>query len=74
VHCSIDKPLLDDQGVRLVNFTRLMTFGDNQANGNNDVNWCVWTGWTWGSFLRETTPGATHNGSGLWETMQCNSH
>ena len=27
------------QGRRLENFTRLETFGDNQANGNNDVNW-----------------------------------
>ncbi|HEY0581245.1 MAG TPA: hypothetical protein VGE94_03625, partial [Chloroflexota bacterium] len=35
----IDKPLLDSQGRRLENFTRLETFGDNQANGNNDVNW-----------------------------------
>jgi hypothetical protein len=35
----IDKPLLDTQGRRLENFTRLETFGDNQANGNNDVNW-----------------------------------
>ena len=35
----IDKPLLDAQGRRLENFTRLETFGDNQANGNNDVNW-----------------------------------
>ncbi len=35
----IDKPLLDAQGRRLENFTRLETFGDNPANGNNDVNW-----------------------------------
>jgi hypothetical protein len=35
----IDKPLLDTAGRRLENFTRLETFGDNQANGNNDVNW-----------------------------------
>lgn len=35
----IDKPLLDAQGHRLENFTRVETFGDNQANGNNDVNW-----------------------------------
>jgi hypothetical protein len=35
----IDKPLLDAQGRRLENVTRLETFGDNQANGNNDVNW-----------------------------------
>jgi hypothetical protein len=35
----IDKPLLDAQGRRLENFTRLETFGDNAANGTNDVNW-----------------------------------
>jgi hypothetical protein len=35
----IDKPLLDDQGRRLENFTRVETFGDNQANGDNDVHW-----------------------------------
>ena len=35
----IDKPLLDALGRRLENFTRVETFGDNQANGNNDVNW-----------------------------------
>jgi len=35
----IDKPLLDSQGRRLENFTRVETFGDNQANGTNDVNW-----------------------------------
>jgi hypothetical protein len=35
----IDKPFLDAQGRRLENFTRLETFGDNQGNGNNDVNW-----------------------------------
>ena len=35
----IDKPFLDDQGRRLENFTRVETFGDNQANGNNDVHW-----------------------------------
>jgi hypothetical protein len=26
-------------GRRLENFTRVETFGDNQANGNNDVHW-----------------------------------
>ena len=36
---TIDKPLLDAKGRRLENFTRVETFGDNQANGNNDVNW-----------------------------------
>jgi hypothetical protein len=35
----IDKPLQDSVGRRLENFTRVETFGDNQANGNNDVNW-----------------------------------
>ncbi len=35
----IDKPFLNSQGQRLENFTRLETFGDNQENGNNDVNW-----------------------------------
>ena len=35
----VDKPLLDDQGRRLENFTRVETFGDNQGNGNNDVHW-----------------------------------
>lgn len=35
----VDRPLLDAQGRRLENFTRVETFGDNQANGTNDVNW-----------------------------------
>jgi len=35
----LDKPFLDAQGRRLENFTRVETFGDNQANGNNDVHW-----------------------------------
>ena len=35
----IDRPLLDAAGRRLENFTRVETFGDNQANGTNDVNW-----------------------------------
>ena len=35
----VDKPLLDALGRRLENFTRVETFGDNQANGTNDVNW-----------------------------------
>ena len=35
----VDKPLLDAQGRRLENFTRVETFGDNQANGVNDVHW-----------------------------------
>jgi hypothetical protein len=35
----VDKPFLDAQGGRLENFTRVETFGDNQANGNNDVHW-----------------------------------
>jgi hypothetical protein len=35
----IDKPLVDTQGRRLENFTRLETFGDNAINGLNDVHW-----------------------------------
>jgi hypothetical protein len=35
----IDKPLLDAQGRRIENFTRVETFGDHQENGNNDVHW-----------------------------------
>ena len=35
----IDKPLLDAQGKRVLNFTRLETEGDNAQNGNNDVHW-----------------------------------
>src|SRR6266567_6725699 len=35
----IDRPLLDAQGRRLENFLRVETFGDNQANGINDVHW-----------------------------------
>jgi hypothetical protein len=35
----VDKPFLDAQGRRLENFTRVETFGDNQGNGNNDVQW-----------------------------------
>jgi hypothetical protein len=35
----LDKPFLDAQGRRLENFTRVETFGDNQGNGNNDVQW-----------------------------------
>ena len=35
----VDRPFLDAAGRRLENFTRLETFGDNQANGNNDVQW-----------------------------------
>jgi hypothetical protein len=35
----IDKPFLDSAGARLENFTRVETFGDNSANGTNDVNW-----------------------------------
>ena len=35
----VDKPLLDSQGRRLENFTRVETFGDNQGNSNNDVHW-----------------------------------
>ena len=35
----VDKPLLDSQGRRLENFTRVETLGDNQGNGTNDVQW-----------------------------------
>jgi hypothetical protein len=35
----VDKPLLDSQGRRVENFTRVETFGDHQENGTNDVNW-----------------------------------
>jgi hypothetical protein len=35
----VDKPFLDSQGRRLENFTRVETFGNNAANGTNDVNW-----------------------------------
>jgi hypothetical protein len=35
----IDRPLLDTSGRRLENFLRVETFGDNQANGDNDVMW-----------------------------------
>ncbi len=35
----VDKPFLNALGQRLENFTRVETFGDNQANGTNDVNW-----------------------------------
>jgi hypothetical protein len=35
----VDKPLLDELGRRLENFTRVETFGDNQGNGNNDAQW-----------------------------------
>jgi len=34
----VDKPLLDSAGKRVVNFTRVETFGDNQPN-LGDVNW-----------------------------------
>lgn len=35
----VDKPFLDSEGQRLENFTRVETFGDNVANGINDVQW-----------------------------------
>jgi hypothetical protein len=38
-YLRIDKPLQDIQGRRLENFTRVETFGDNAANGLNDVQW-----------------------------------
>jgi len=38
-YLRIDKPFLNAKGQRLENFTRVETFGDNQGNGTNDVNW-----------------------------------
>jgi len=35
----IDRPLMNSQGFRVENFTRVETFGDHQEAGNNDVNW-----------------------------------
>ena len=35
----IDKPLQNALGQRVENFTRVETYGDNQGNGTNDVNW-----------------------------------
>jgi hypothetical protein len=35
----VDKPLQDSKGQRVENFTRVETFGDNQANGTNDAQW-----------------------------------
>jgi hypothetical protein len=35
----VDKPLQDSTGKRIENFTRVETFGDNAATGNNDVHW-----------------------------------
>ncbi len=35
----VDKPFQDSLGRRLENFTRVETFGDNAANGNNDASW-----------------------------------
>jgi hypothetical protein len=35
----VDKPLLDASGRRVENFTRVETYGDNAANGLNDVHW-----------------------------------
>jgi hypothetical protein len=35
----VDKPFLDSKGQRLENFTRVETFGNNAANGLNDVQW-----------------------------------
>ncbi len=35
----VDKPFYDSQGRRLQNFTRVETFGDHAATGNNDVQW-----------------------------------
>jgi hypothetical protein len=35
----VDRPFLNAAGQRLENFTRVETFGDNAANGTNDVQW-----------------------------------
>lgn len=35
----IDKPLLDSTGRRVENFTRVETFGNNAAAGNNEAHW-----------------------------------
>jgi len=35
----VDKPFLNAAGLRLENFSRVETFGNNPANGNNDVHW-----------------------------------
>ncbi len=35
----VDRPFLDAAGRRLENFTRVETFGNNAASGNNDVQW-----------------------------------
>lgn len=35
----VDRPLLDEQGQRLETFMRIETFGNNPANGTNDVQW-----------------------------------
>lgn len=35
----IDKPFQDAQGTRLENFTRVETFGNSAANGNNELQW-----------------------------------
>lgn len=35
----VDKPLLSSTGQRRQNFTRVETFGNNAANGNDDMHW-----------------------------------
>ncbi len=35
----VDRPFQDALGRRLENFTRVETFGNNPANGTNDVQW-----------------------------------
>ena len=37
-YLRVDKPLVDAARRRLENFTRVETFGDNQATGTNDVH------------------------------------
>jgi len=38
-YLRVDKPLQDEKGRRLENFTRVETPGDNPQNGNNEVQW-----------------------------------
>ena len=35
----VDKPLQDERGHRLENFTRVETFGDGPLNGTNEAQW-----------------------------------
>lgn len=42
-----DRPFPDAQGRRLENFTRVEAFGDNAANGVDDVQWLGLTSGAW---------------------------